>query len=262
MRQRITMRKGNISYIENKKVPQILGLASKRAEEWNKHSWKWLRRLRGALLNKVSNRRRTTCRTLRSEQREAISKLLHVIFSFLDLNTMCVGVLHKESEVFAHLSLAYLAKKSGLNIRRVQRAMQWLCEAGYIVPYRRSFYDVEKEQYYHQPSIRRVNPTLFTDLGITLGALQRARIRAKQYLEKIFSPLAMARVLPTFSQQINALKCKKKYFNSMKSPLERPPFLSSFPPLYIEKLKQIMKSLPTLTIFEAQRLLPNPSAYR
>lgn len=254
------MREGNNSYIDNRKVPQILALANRRAEEWSNSSWKWLTRLRSALLQKVSTQHRRSCRTLRSEQRQAIYCLLKVVLSYLDLTTLCVGVRHQESQVFTHLSLAFFAKKSGLHIRRVQRAMQWLCNAGYIIPYRRSFYDIETEQYYHQPSIRRINPILFKDLGISPAALRRAREHASHYLRKLFSRSALSCFSSVVSENKRPFFDKKSYYLPLKG--KENPKADTLPTLYLQKIQQLIAAFPSLTFFEAQRLLPPAHTYK
>ncbi len=164
--------------------PQILTIASNRVEEWFNESWKWLTRLRTAILMRVSHKKRLSTRTMRHDQRQAISKLLHVLFHYLDLKTMQIGFYHDESQTFVHLTLEFLAKKANLPLRRAQRAISWLYESGYISGFRQSSFDIETGEYTHKPSIRKVNEKLLFDLGITTHALQKARKRSSQQQQR------------------------------------------------------------------------------
>lgn len=250
------------SYLIDKKRPQILSLATSRVGEWSMSSWKWLARFRVALLQRVRDESRQSSRTMRREQREAISEVLKVVFQYLDLNTMCVGFYHRETSVFVHLSMDFLAKKAGLPIRRAQRAMNWLYQSGYIVGYRQSSYDIDTNEYYHKPSIRRVNIKLLLDLGITEFALQKARGRSKKRFEGIL---------------LNALSVKDGSDHiSVKNELKVQNILNGFakafsltsntkpvhpPSVYYEKLEQLMKLMPNLTTNEAKKMLPAPESY-
>ncbi|MBN9289470.1 MAG: hypothetical protein BGO43_12040 [Gammaproteobacteria bacterium 39-13] len=245
------------SYTINKKSPQILSLAGSRVGEWVDSSWKWLTKLRSAALRRFQNNIRHSSRTIRYEQRVAIAEVLKVLFSYLDLNTMCVGIYHRETDAFVHLSLDFIAKKAGLNIRRAQRAMSWLYQSGYVAGYRQSFYDIDTEEYYHKPSIRRVNSKLLFDLGITEFALQRARNRSKNKFHDI--------LLKSLSSKNQSSKSNKQNSNDIKNILNGLSQAFALPKhsksqssesTYNEKLKKLMDLMPNLTIYEAQRMLP------
>ncbi len=79
----------------NIKGPQILSLAASRVGEWSESSWKWLSRLRVALLQRFHDHNRLSSKTMRSDQRIAISQLLKIMLNYLDLNTINL-VLEKE----------------------------------------------------------------------------------------------------------------------------------------------------------------------
>lgn len=248
------------SQIVNKKAPQILSLSESRVGEWVESSWKWLSRLRSAVLLRFQEQNRESSRVMRFEQREAIGKVLKVIFHYLDLNTMCVGIYHRETDVFVHLSLDFIAKKSGLHIRRAQRAMSWLYESGYIVGYRQSFYDTDTEEYYHKPSIRRVNSKLLFDLGITEFALQRARARSKKRFQdvllKSLSSKKQFQSKPIIDVS-NVQSLIKGVTEAFTLPKSRKPLQPSSN--YNEKLKKLMGLMPDITLHEAQRMLPSPT---
>lgn len=251
------------SYMINKK-PQILSLASSRVEEWSRSSWKWLTRFRTTLLQRVRDNRRQSSRTMRKEQRESIAKVLQVLFEYLDLNTLCVGFYHKEANVFVHLSLNFLAKKANLSLRRTQRAMTWLYQSGYVTGFRQSLYNEDEDVYYHKPSIRRINPKLLLDLGITEIALEGARARSKGRFEKsIIESLIKEKISKSkFNSQAGGHNITSFIKNLTK------PFLLSKnsksadpPPAYKERVTQLMTLMPHLSVFEAKKMLPPPETY-
>lgn len=248
------------SYIDNRKVPQILSLAAKRVGEWSLHSWKWLTRLRTAVLMRVNLEKRLSTRTMRTDQREAIFSLLKVILSHLDLKTMQIGVYNPETGVFAHLSLDYLAHKAGLPLRRAQRAMAWLYDAGYVIGYRQSSFDLETNEYTHKPSVRKVSFHLLKDLGITELAFQRARRKSRKNLDKCLSKFYPSTkvgegIFTTTQNIISSITDMLK----PKAPHSNRPTTNSIN-IYTEKIKKLTELMPNLSIEEAQRMLPKPNA--
>ena len=250
------------SFINNRKVPQILSIAANRVEEWSIHSWKWLSRLRIAVLKHFKIEKRLSTRTMRVDQREAITALVKVMLSHLDLKTMHVGVYNPETDVFAHLSLDYLAHKAGLALRRAQRAMAWLYDAGYVIGYRQSSYDLETEEYHHKPSIRRISNLLLEDLGITDLAFQRARSKSRKNHKKILiksltkeavssiTPNTISTIKDMFSSIIKNISPSDNQINSRPSNT------------YTEKIKKLMSIMPDLSFSEAKRMLPCSSTYK
>jgi hypothetical protein len=249
------------SYINDRKVPQILSISASRVEEWSSHSWKWLSRLRVAILKRVKIKKRHSCRTMRIEQREAISALLKVMLSHLDLKTMQVGVYNPETDVFAHLSLNYLAHKANLSIRRTQRAMSWLYDSGYIIGFRQSSYDLETDEYIHKPSIRKISNSLLSDLGITDFAFQRARSKSRKNFQKIVIKSFTDTVVTPAITTINTVKDMISSIITNKSPSKNliNPDPSS---TYTEKIKKLMTIMPNLSFSEAERMLPSPNSYK
>ena len=250
------------SFINNRKVPQILSIAAKRVEEWSIHSWKWLSRLRIAVLKHFKVEKRLSTRTMRVDQREAITALVKVMLSHLDLKTMHVGVYNPETDVFAHLSLDYLAHKAGLALRRAQRAMAWLYDSGYVIAYRQSSYDLETEEYHHKPSIRRISNCLLEDLGITELAFQRARNKSRKNNKKILITSLVKKVVhPSNPNKINTIK--DMFSSIIKNIVPSEIQINARPSnAYTEKIKKLMTIMPELSFSEAKRMLPCPNTYK
>lgn len=250
--------------INGKKAPQILCLAAKRAGEWSEHSWKWLQRIRGALLLRVQNETRKSTKSLRIDQRVAIHKLLVTILSHVDLKTLCLGYYDKQTGVFIHLGVEYLAKKSGLCVRRTQRALQWLYEAGYLVGHRRSTIDEDTGEYIHKTSIRKVSLRLFLDLGITEIALHRARNKAKKKVEGL--------VLSVLDKPTPSKGKRRKdggldigsIINNLTGAFSTKPKSKDYtePPEYLNRIKQMQEIFPNKTINEIKLMLPDPHTYK
>lgn len=236
-------------FINDRKVPQILSLASKRVDEWSKSSWKWLTRFRIAILARVALGKRLSSRTMREDQREAIEALLKVILSHLDLSTMQVGVFNPETGVFVHLTLEYLAHKAALSYSKAQRAMAWLYEAGYVMGLRQSSFDAENNKFIHQPSIRRASNHLLLDLGITDLALGKARAKCKK-----------TKIVSTGHMVHKAVAQVKKVFSSVfKSTTPATPKKTGIPMAeYLEKVSKLVES--GFSIEEARQILPKPSS--
>lgn len=233
-----------------RKVPQILSLAASRIDQWGAHSWKWLTKLRLAILIRVSLGKRLSTRTMRKEQREAITALLKVMLSYLDLKTMQIGIYNPETGIFVHLSLDYLAHKAGLNIWTAQRAMAWLYDSGYIIGFRQSSYDLETDEYIHKPSIRKISNSLLSDLGITDFALTRARTKSKKSAVKE----GVGRVITKAVDKIK--NASSDLFKKMSGvPAKKTGIPQSE---HTEKLKKLMTALPHISLSEAQAMLPRP----
>jgi DNA-binding transcriptional ArsR family regulator len=234
------------NHIGSRKVPEILALAASRVEQWSEHSWKWLVKLRKAILERVANGKRLSTKTMRKDQRMAIMKLLSVILSHLDLKTMQVGIYNPETGVFVHLTLAYLAHKAGLSYSQAQRAMAWLYEGGYVVGFRQSSFDELAGEFVHKPSIRRVSNHLLSDLGITELAFTRARTSAKK-----------SEIRQTVTRSLDKVKSAactvaKKAINVFVKKVGMP--LDE----YAEKLNKIIAH--GIPLDEAKRMLPRPAS--
>lgn len=242
------------SVIGVRKVPQILSLAANRVEQWGEHSWKWLRRIRFALLERFANGRRLSSRTMRKDQRGAIVALTRVLLSHLDLKTMQVGVYNPETGVFVHLTLEYLAHKAGLTYSQAQRAMAWMYESGYVMGFRQSSFDMNTNEYVNKPSIRRISNHLLTDLGITDLAFNKARAQSSKSSMK----QRVGRFVTKAATQVKGA-CSA-IFKSVptSSPKSKANTMSMAE--YVEKIRYIMEHIPGTSFEEAQGMLPKPSS--
>lgn len=242
--------------------PQILSIASGRVDEWCTHSWKWLSRLRTTILERVSRNQRVSTRTMRADQRLAIAQLLKVILHHTDLKSMKIGFLHAPTQTFVHLSLAFLAKKANLPIRRAQRALQWLYQSGYISGYRQSIFDESSSTYIHKPSIRYVNAKLLFDLGIKEFALHNARNRATKRQRKECFKQQYSFQQPTH-KEVNNRRAITAQLATIINPVMPKQPKSKLPPsdAYLSKIKKLMTLFPNLSQNEARDMLPSPDCY-
>lgn len=230
-----------------------MSLAEHRASEWTKHSWKWLYSLRQALIYRVESQKRQSTRTMRSDQRQAIEQLLSVIISHVDLKTMQLGYYQKDTGIFIHLGIHYLAKKAQLSTRRTQRALKWLHESGYITAFRQSIFDDMTQSYLHKPSVRKVNEKLFYELGITQQALRNARQRSSQrnqrhgFRKKLENNLS--KVTGSLNHNVADLITLPQNITQKHA---RPVDLTN----YKDKLRKLSVHFPDLSIEELKMMLP------
>jgi DNA-binding transcriptional ArsR family regulator len=128
---------------------------------------------------------RDSKRQQRSERREAISAMAGVMVNHLDMATMKIMRVYKGELV--EMSVKELAQKASLHLRRAERALKDLREAGYL----ELQYRVE-----HMPdgtikpkiAIKRLTALFFYHLGISFEKLrkecERARAQFKRFNKK------------------------------------------------------------------------------
>ena len=116
-------------------------------------------------------------RQQRSERREACIAMLCCIVHYLDILTLRVGI-PQANGAMQGLDMRYLAKLSGLSIRRAERAVHDLKVAGFITvhPVCEKISDTE---YKGVAAIRTVSSNLFIVLGLD-GWLRHERRRASE----------------------------------------------------------------------------------
>lgn len=103
-------------------------------------------------------------RRMRTEQRDACISLLMVILRNTDLVTLRVGNPRHPSG-FLSYTVSYLSKKAGLDLRRGQRAMRCLVDAGIITVYQQRTLS-ENGQYRSQAAHKTVNRAIFRAFGL------------------------------------------------------------------------------------------------
>jgi hypothetical protein len=118
-------------------------------------------------------------RQQRTERREACLAVLSCLLHYLDLVTLRVGVPQTDTS-FAGISMPFIAEKSGLTLRRTERATADLVRAGLITvhPLCERLADATYKGY---AAIRTISAKLFALLG--MGARlrhERERATARQ----------------------------------------------------------------------------------
>ncbi|MEI2806903.1 MAG: hypothetical protein V9G18_13470, partial [Albidovulum sp.] len=116
-----------------------------------------------------------SARRQRSERREACLALLGALVHYLDLVTLRVGIPRADG-TFEGLTLAFLAERAGLGLRRAERACRDLRKAGLVevFPIARK---AEDGGHRGLPAIRRLPVALFKVFGLNKW-LQHERDKA------------------------------------------------------------------------------------
>jgi hypothetical protein len=114
-------------------------------------------------------------RQQRSERREACLAVLGALLHYLDLVTLRVGIPQTDT-TFAGISMPFIAEKSGLTLRRSERAVRDLVTAGLITvhPLCEKITDTAYKGY---AAIRTISAKLFALLGMS-ARLRHERDRA------------------------------------------------------------------------------------
>jgi hypothetical protein len=120
-------------------------------------------------------------RQQRSERREACLSVLGCLLHYLDLATLRVGIPQNDSS-FAGISMPFIAEKTGLTLKRAERAVRDLVRAGLITvhPLCEKISDAVYKGY---AAIRTVSPKLFALFGLA-GRLRYERDKASARLKK------------------------------------------------------------------------------
>lgn len=114
----------------------------------------------------VSRVRRTPRqRQIYSQRREAVVRLLQAMVTSLDLKTMAILCPDGRTGRLEAVTLAWLAKRSGLGLKRADRAMADIESMGLVfVKQRRE--RSRSGEYRSKAAIRRVSKLLFSVLGL------------------------------------------------------------------------------------------------
>lgn len=123
-----------------------------------------------------------SARQQRTERRESCLKLLATLIKYLDLTTMRVGIPTEDG--FQCLTMPFLAKVSGMSLRRTERAMRDLKRAGLLSITERATVD-DNGDWKGLAAVRCINERLFGLFGLK-GRLKHERKRAsKAHSEKL-----------------------------------------------------------------------------
>ncbi len=120
-------------------------------------------------------------RQQRSERREACLSVLACLLHYLDLATLRVGIPQHDAS-FQGVSMPFIAEKSGLTLRRTERAVADLVKAGLITVHPLCE-KISECAYKGFAAIRTLNRKLFTLFGLG-GRLKYERDRAAARLKK------------------------------------------------------------------------------
>ena len=115
---------------------------------------------------------------VRSERREAYSKVLAVVLEHTDLATLRVGIPTENG--FFNYTLEYLAARTGMGLRRVARAIRDLKKMSFLIisQIRERLTDGSYRSF---SAIKTVSTTLFDALGLR-GWLDKERAKARERL--------------------------------------------------------------------------------
>ncbi|MEI2806919.1 MAG: hypothetical protein V9G18_13555 [Albidovulum sp.] len=116
-----------------------------------------------------------SARRQRSERREGCLALLGALVHYLDLVTLRVGIPQADGG-FEGLTLAFLAERAGLGLRRAERACRDLRKAGLVEVFPIA-QKTEDDRYKGLPAIRRLPVALFKVFGLSKW-LQHERDKA------------------------------------------------------------------------------------
>jgi hypothetical protein len=159
-----TQLKQYASRITKKPRPILIQKLIQNIPKRYKDRTKWLRA--------ISNRR--------SEREEAIVIVGQAIASYVDLESLEVKY-PDNNHIFQHVSIKYLAARTGLGTRRIMRVIEEFVIAGYIAITRQNIKH-EDGSIRARTSIRTVSFKFFTHLGVTYKALKKQR--DKRLLDK------------------------------------------------------------------------------
>lgn len=120
-------------------------------------------------------------RQQRSERREACLAVLGCLLHYLDLATLRVGIPQTDGS-FQGISMPFIAEKSGLTLKRTERAVRDLVKAGLLTvhPLCEKLSDTLYKGY---AAIRTISKKLFSLFGMG-GRLKHERDRAAHRLRK------------------------------------------------------------------------------
>lgn len=104
-------------------------------------------------------------RQMRSERREACCDLLGAIAHYCDLPTLCLSVPQDDGSL-RPVTLKTLADRAGLGLRRAERAIRDIIDAGLLSSHQRAELQPESGTYIGHAAIRVVTPALFGLFGL------------------------------------------------------------------------------------------------
>ncbi len=145
-------------------------------------------------------------RQQRSERREACITVLGCLVHYLDLASLRVGI-PQADQSFQGIKMTFIAERTGLTLRRCQRAVSDLVASGLLTVYPLCK-KIDDATYKGYAAIRTLNPKLFNLFGLGKWlSYQRekaaARIRKKQRksAEKVNAKIGLMRDAADVTQE-------------------------------------------------------------
>ncbi|WP_026069636.1 hypothetical protein [Legionella tunisiensis] len=135
---------------------------------------------------------RPSKRRQRSEAREAVASVAQVLLHYTELASLRVGVPHA-TEGFRSLTIAFIAKKAGIGLKRAQRAIAVLKRGGYLKLIER--FDTkeggieEEKRYIGLAAVKSLTPSFLKPAGLSCRRLQRSAAWRESVLTKRRSSL-------------------------------------------------------------------------
>lgn len=120
-------------------------------------------------------------RQQRSERREACINVLACLLHYMDLTTLRVGIPQTDGS-FKGIDMRFIAERCGLNLRRVERAMNDLVKSG-LVTVHPLCEKISEIAYKGYAAIRTISKQLFTIFSLE-GRLRHERERASERQKK------------------------------------------------------------------------------
>jgi hypothetical protein len=167
-------------------------------------------------------------RQMRSDRREACCNLLGAIAHYCDLPTLCLSVPQADGSLLP-VKLETLADRAGLGLRRAERAMRDIQDAGLVSTHQRAELQ-EDGTYRGHAAIRVVPPSFFRLFGLEERLKnERKRIsqkRTKEQKERQPNKTEKARLRTAIASAMSKItggEPKAPSTDSASFDLERPP---------------------------------------
>ena len=190
-------------------------------------------------------------RKMRSERREACCSLLGAIAHYCDLPSLCLSVPQPDGSLLP-VRMDTLAERAGLTLRRAERAMRDIVEAGLLAVYPRCELQ-DDGTYIGHAAIRVVTPSFFGLFGLEARLEHdRRRIsqkRTKERADRLPTRTEGARIKTAIGAVVNKLTgkgkpAKPKVPNTDAAQIPEPPALDAPHKSHIRDLKSILSGEP------------------
>ncbi len=160
-------------------------------------------------------------RQQRSERREGAVLVQSVMLQYCDLASLCVGVPTETG--FVNLSVDFIARKTGISIRRVWRALRDLRTAGMV----RTSQPREKTSdgsWIGLVSVKAISKNLFGALGLSVSLdIERKKASNRLKAKRLKTPQKRATKTEQFRRALAMDGIKNTLSKSQRKPQKSPP---------------------------------------